>query len=172
LRRTTLTGITAAVLVNWLLVSRPALAQQHQACSGPQLGTWKLQSLTIEYQDTGQKVEPFGAHPSGYLNYGSDCRMYAIIAHENRKPPMGTVPTDAEKIALFSGVLAYAGTYTVDGDKVTHHVDVSWNEAWTGTKQVRQFKIEGNTLHVTSMPDKNPRDGRVTSGSLVWVKVK
>jgi len=57
--------------------------------------------------------------------------MYAIIVRENRKGPAGVVPTDVEKIELFGGLLAYAGTYIIDGDKVSHHVDVSWNEGWT-----------------------------------------
>ena len=155
-----------------LLLSGTSLAQQHQACAGPQLGTWKLQSFKTEYLETGQTVESYGAHPTGYLSYGRDCRMYAIIVRENRKPPVGVIPTDAEKIELFGGVLAYAGTYTIDGDKVSHHVDVSWNEAWTGTTQVRQFKIEAKALHIRSMPAKNPRDGKLSSSTLVWVKVE
>jgi Lipocalin-like domain len=113
-----------------------------------------------------------GAHPTGYLSYGPDCRMYAIIVRENRKQPAGVVPTDVEKIELFGRVLAYAGTYTIDGDKVSHHVDVSWNEAWTGTTQVRQFKIEGKALHIRSMPAKNPRDGKLSSSTIVWTKVE
>src|SRR5437762_11728121 len=72
-----------------LFLSGTSLAQQHQACTGPLLGTWKLQSFKTEYQDTGQRVEPYGAHPAGYLSYGPDCRMYAIIARENRKSPAG-----------------------------------------------------------------------------------
>ena len=54
--------------------------------------------------------------------------MYAIIVSGDRTAPAGIVPTDAEKIALFGGVLAYAGTYTIEGDKVSHHVDVSWQK--------------------------------------------
>ena len=40
--------------------------------NNPLLETWKLQFFTTEYQDTGQKVEPYGAHPYGYLTYGAD----------------------------------------------------------------------------------------------------
>src|SRR5437764_15185320 len=100
-----------------LFLSGTSLAQQHQACTGPQLGTWKLQSFKTEYLETGQTAEPYGVHPTGYLSYGRDCRMYAIIVREKRKPPAGAVPTDAEKLELFGGILAYAGTYTIEGDK-------------------------------------------------------
>jgi hypothetical protein len=114
-------------------------------------------------------VEPFGAHPRGYLSYGADRRMYGIVAGEGRKPPAGAGPTDAEKIELFDKMGAYAGTYTIEGDKVSHHVDASWNEAWTGTTQVRQFKIEGNLLHIRAQ---DSLDGRPSISTLVWTKVQ
>ena len=62
-------------------------AQQRQTCTGPQLGTWKLQSLTREDLATGQKTDLFGMHPSGYISYGSDCRMYTIVTKEAVRPP-------------------------------------------------------------------------------------
>ncbi len=37
---------------------------------------------------------------------------------------------------------------------------MSWNEAWSGTQQVRFGAIEGNILMFTSAPAKNPLDGR------------
>ena len=60
-------------------------------------------------------------------------------------------------------LIAYAGAYTINDDKVSHHIDASWNQTWTGTTQVRQFKIDGQTLHIRTMP----------AGSvLVWNKVE
>lgn len=147
-------------------------SQPHPARSGPQLGTWRLQSFITEYHDNGLKIEPYGARPGGFLHYGSDGRMNVIIAHENRKPPVTIVPTDAEKVALFDGFAAYAGTYTIDGETISHHVDTSWNEAWTGTTQVRRFRIEGNLLYIRSVPEPDFLDGRVTSSQLIWIKVE
>jgi len=135
------------------------------------LGTWKLKSFTTEYLDNGEIVQPYGTRPAGYLSYGSDGRMYAIVASEHRKAPAGIVPTNAEKMALFDGFAAYSGTYTTDGDKVRHHVDVSWNEAWTGTTQLREFRIMGRRLKIRSMPAKDPLDGRLSSSTAVWTKV-
>ena len=163
MRRTSLPAACLAVF--W---SMSSVGEQPVSCAGPQLGTWKLQSLKTRYLDNGET----GAHPTGYLSYGRDCRMYAILAQDKRKPPSGVVPTDAEKVGLFGGFVAYAGTYTIDGDTVTHHVDVSWNEAWTGTGQVRHFSIAGKVLHIESVPAKNFRDGRLSSSSLVWIKVE
>lgn len=67
---------------------------------------------------------------------------------------------------------AYAGTYTLQADKVIHHADISWNEAWTGTDQVRFFKLDGNILTIATAPNKSPTDGSEGRTVLVWEKVK
>lgn len=149
----------------------PPAEHQPRSCAGPQLGTWKLQSFTTEDLATGKKTDMFGAHPSGYLSYGPDCRMYAILVTEGRKAPHDLVPTDAERIDLYGGFIAYAGTYSIEGDKVSHHVHASWNQTWTGTTQVRQFRIDGSTLSIRTLPAKDPMTGNETSAVLVWTRV-
>jgi hypothetical protein len=114
----------------------------------------------------------FGAHPSGYLSYGPDCRMNAILIKDGRKPPADLVPTDAERIDLYNGFISYAGTYHIEGDKVSHHVDASWNQSWTGTTQVRQFRIDGKTLYIKTLPARNATTGKESSSVLVWVKIE
>jgi hypothetical protein len=74
-----------------------------------------------------------GPHPSGYLIYGADGRMMVIFLHSDRKKPVGAVPMPAESEKLLKGLVSYTGTYTVQVDTIVHHVDVSWNESWTGT---------------------------------------
>ena len=150
----------------------PAVGQPRLSCTGPQIGTWKLQSFTDEDLTTGEKIDLFGAHPSGYLCYGADCRMSAILLREGRKAPDTLVPTDAERVDLYNGLIAYAGTYSIEGDKVSHHIDASWNQSWTGTTQVRQFRIDGNCLSIRTLPAKNPLTGKQSSAVLVWVKVE
>src|SRR5690242_19192347 len=81
-------------------------------------------------------------------------------------------PTDEHRVKLHQTMFAYAGTYTLEGDKVTHHVDVSWNENWTGTDVVRFYKLEGNTLTITTAPAKSGLDGREGRTVAVWEKVK
>ena len=158
--------------VGVLLLASMAATGQQAVCTGPQLGTWKLQSVVTEDLETHQQTAMFGSHPGGYLHYGTDCRMYAILAREGREPPAAAVATDAESIELFRGFVAYAGTYTIDGDKVSHHVDISWNQAWTGTTQVRQFRIEGKLLYIRSVPAASPLNGRQSINELVWKRVE
>jgi hypothetical protein len=155
-----------------VLGSSAAIAQQPRACTGPQLGTWKLQTLTTEDLETHRKTNPLGAHPNGYLSYGTDCRMSAILVSEDRKAPVAAVATDAEAIALYRSSNSYAGTYTIDGDRVSHHVDTDMSQTWTGTTQVRQFKIEGNSLQIITLPAKNIITGRQSTSVLIWTKVE
>ena len=149
-----------------------ATAQAREPCTGPQLGTWKLESYVTEEIATGQKSTLLGAHPTGFLHYGADCRMYAILIKEGRKAAATFVPTDAERIDLYSGFVSYAGIYRIQGDKVAHEVDASWNQSWTGTTQLRRFKIDGNHLIITTLPTKNALTGKESSSVLVWIKVE
>src|ERR1700694_284475 len=85
--------------------------------------------------------------------------MYAIGVVEDRPKPRDLVPTNEEKVELQGSMFAYAGTYIADGEKVVHHVDISWNQSWTGTDLVRFYKLNGNTLTITTVPAQSAIDG-------------
>ena len=138
-----------------------------RSAENPLVGTWKLKSYVREVAATGERYNERGEHPNGYLSYSADGRMYAIITWENRITPHDVVPTDEERIKLFSTMISYAGTYTFDAEKVVHHVDISWNQNWTGTDQVRFYKLDGNTLTITSALSRNFTDGREGRSILV-----
>ena len=116
------------------------------------IGTWELQSLVYEAAASGQRSRPFGDHPDGYLSYSSDGRVYAIGVSEDRPKPPDLVPTDEEKARLQASIFAYAGTYMAEGEKVIHHVDISWNQSWTGTDLVRFYQLNSNTLKSRPLP--------------------
>jgi Lipocalin-like domain len=42
-------------------------------------GTYRLVSSTRKLLETGQVVDTFGKHPSGYINYGKDGRFLVLI---------------------------------------------------------------------------------------------
>ncbi len=142
-------------IVALFLLSIPA-----KAGDGSIIGTWKFQSFVREVIATGERQNEFGEKPGGYISYQPDGRMFAVLVGDNRTKPVGVVPTDEEKAKLFGTLIAYSGTYVLDGDKITHKIDVSWNQSWTGDDQVRFYKVEGNTLTITTAINKNPRDGR------------
>jgi hypothetical protein len=134
------------------------------------LGTWKLKSYVVT-TDAGVTSTPFGDKPTGYLSYSADGRMYAIGTANGRLVPKAIAPTEEEQLALHMTMFAYAGTYTVDAEKVTHHVDISWNGTWTATDQVRFYELKGNTLVITAsgMGPAGVVENRFT---LVWEKVE
>ena len=135
------------------------------------IGTWKLRSFVREVTGTSERYDQLGEHPEGVIGYSEDGRMYAIIVAGDRVKPRADVPTDAEGIDLFKTMIAYAGTYTADGNKVVHHVDISWNGARVGSDQVRFYKLDGDTLTIRTTPNKSPIDGREGVGILVFQKI-
>jgi hypothetical protein len=136
------------------------------------IGTWRLVSVVNEDAETGAASDLFGPDPIGYISYGADGRMMVVQVRGDRPKPKGDIASSKEAEALFRSMLSYAGRYTIDGDEVTHHIDVSWNQAWTGTRQVRKFRLDGDLLHLTLPASPNPFDGRVGTRRVVWQKVR
>jgi hypothetical protein len=131
------------------------------------VGTYKLESFRADYDD-GTSVDFFGKQPSGYLIVTPQ-RLMVLLVSDGRKA--GSAIDD--KAALFNSLISYSGPYTVEGSRLVTDVDVSWNQAWTGTKQGRTWSMEGNRL--TLQTDKAPslRDpSKMASGRLVWTKVE
>jgi Lipocalin-like domain len=123
------------------------------------LGSWQMVSWTIKDLSTGQISPALGDNPVGYITYTPEGRVMVLVLRGYRRKPAALVPTDAEKVALYDSMFAYAGTYSVDDEKVLHHIDMSWNEAWTGTTQVRFLRLHGDMLTYTSSPAPNPLNG-------------
>src|SRR5919108_671417 len=109
------------------------------------LGIWKLVACDMEYQASGAR-EPYfsAAPPSGYLILTPEGRMMGLIVGGDREPGQ----TDAQQAALFRTMVAYTGRYRLEDDQFITTVDVSWNEAWTGTEQVRFYTLDGDQLDI------------------------
>jgi hypothetical protein len=116
----------------------------------PLLGTWKLKSHVVTTA-AGVRSTPYGENPTGYLNYSADGRMQVIGAANGRIVPAGPIPPDNER-------------------KVIHHVDISWNEVWTGTDQIRLFEVNGNTLTLTTRVT-DPASDTEAHYAVIWEKV-
>jgi hypothetical protein len=108
------------------------------------VGTWKLISYEVEVQATGQKSPVMGEKPTGYATFTPEGRVFFVLTGEARK----TAKTDQERAELLNTLVAYSGTYTVEGEKWITNVEVAWNPEWVGTKQVRDFKLDGERLMV------------------------
>ena len=134
------------------------------------VGNWKLVSWDIEIQATGERRPGMGGKTAGWLIFTPEGRLMALITAEGRKP----AKTTEERAALYSTMLANTGMYRIEGDKFITKVDLSWNEAWNGTEQVRFYKLDGDRLDVVSAWAKAATipGEPVARGVLTWERVK
>jgi hypothetical protein len=152
-------------LIGFVFVACLIAQASFAADSDNVVGTWKLVSYEVEVQATGQKLPVMGEKPTGYAAFNREGRVFFVLTGEARK----AAKTDQERAELLSTLVAYTGTYTVEGGKWTTSVEVAWNPEWVGTKQVRDFKLDGDRLMVLTpwrvMPnwaDKGPTRSIVT----------
>jgi len=136
-------------------------------------GTWQVTSFALRFLDNNEVLRPYGDKVSGYIQYTPGGHMVVFLVGGERKSPAAQTITDAERAALYTGIFgAYAGTYTVEGNKVVHRVVASWNQAWTGTDQVRYFKIDGKKLTIDTAPLLNFRYGRQNIATTTFEKLE
>ena len=158
--------LAASLVGVFLILSLPASAGETSI-----LGTWRLQSFMREVIATGQRYNEFGEKPDGYISYLPDGRMHAILTIDDRMKPGAPVPANEERVKIGT-TIGYAGTYSVEGDKISHRIEFSSNQVWTGTEQVRFYKRDGDTLTITTAVNKNPKDGQEGRTVAVWKKVR
>lgn len=130
-------------------------------------GTWHLVAWRQRYDD-GRVVHPLGEEPVGVLHYDAD-RMSCLISRRPRAKFSAGGQWSAEatdRAEAYSGFLAYAGRFELDGDTVHHHVDVSLYPNWVGTDQVRQAQIMDGELYLTARLEPDGPQARIAE--LLW----
>jgi hypothetical protein len=162
-----LRGFTLLVLITLSVSANPVLAQETLD------GTWKLISSQRTNRATGATTDTLGSSPQGFIMYGKDGHVMVLITQGDR-PRADSIEkmTNQQRERLFSSMLAYAGTYEFDGKTIKHHIEISWNEVWSGSIQVRDVKKEGDRLIYTTRPAPSPIDGTMGFATLIWEKVK
>lgn len=132
-------------------------------------GRWNIISWEQDYDD-GRLLHPFWEELEGFIRYTEDGDMACMIAKVAR--PRFTSggqwnADDPEKAAAYSSMLAYAGTYDVEGDTVTHHVDLSLFPNWIGGDQRRTFvfRHDGTLALEARLEDGTPE---ARTARLVW----
>lgn len=87
-----------------------------------------------------------GEKPTGYAIFTPNGRAMFVITADGRKPQ-----TDEKgRAALLNTVVAYTGTYRVEGNRWITKVEVAWNPEWVGTEQERLFRLDGDRLEVST----------------------
>lgn len=139
------------------------------------VGVWKLVSYTAVDADTGAVIKPFGDSPRGFIFYTAGGRMSALLTAGDRKRFTAGNRVNApmeERAEAFATSSSYAGTYTLEGDRVIHHVEAATNPDWVGGDQLRYPKIEGNRLVITTPPLPTRPDGKLRVSTLIWERVE
>ena len=126
------------------------------------IGTWKAVSFAAVDEQTGAQTRGFGDNPKGYLIFHPN-RMFAFISFEGRN----SAPQRAPDAPALPSMMAYSGPYEVSEGSFTTMVDMSAFAGWIGTKQLRYFKLDGDTLEITT-PTMTRRDGGQGHSLLIW----
>lgn len=95
-----------------------------------------------------------------------------MISHGERKPLSGdriSAPAE-EKVEAYSTFFAYAGRYSVTGNKVIHHVEISSVENWINTDLTRLIVFEGHRIRLITPPLSVGARSQTTE--LLWERVK
>lgn len=142
------------------------MAEQTEAL----LGSWRMASWTRTSVRTGAVTDALGPQPIGYIAYHADGRMMATVFHRDRPGPQATPWTDAERVRLFDTMLAYVASWTLDGDRVVHHVEAAWNPNWQ-VDLSRPFTLDRDRLIIAGAPGIDPATGEEVVYRMEFEKV-
>jgi len=140
------------------------------------IGTWRLVEWTFTVDDS-RPTRPWGGNPAGLLTYTEDGRMSASLM-SNGRPGAPTRTLSAAPIeiraAAAAGYLSYAGSYSIDGSDVLHHIELSLMPNWVGTTERRLIEWtpseDGFDLILSTPPTKTD-GGRLAVNRLHWERM-
>src|SRR3954468_11837288 len=108
------------------------------ADNSPIVGTWRIKDFSMVTLETNENTRSHGERPLGFIQYSPGGHMIVFLSAREQKKPAGAAYTDAERAEAHKSIFgAYAGTYSVEGNKVTHHIEAAWLPHWVGTDAVR-----------------------------------
>jgi hypothetical protein len=161
--------VKTAILASSLFLAIPLVAL---AAESDLHGTWKMISQSQKVVDTGEVRAGRGKAPRGYVTFGPDGRMMSVILNEKRpKPESVAKMTDQQRIELFNTMNAYAGTYKLEGNKLTYRFELTHNEV-PARASVREIKIDGRKLTMVNEPAPATADGKMVQTTTVWQKAR
>ena len=138
----------------------------------PFVGAWRLVSYEARTAE-GEVSYPLGRDAIGYIMYTPDGYMSVAMMSANRANYAsgdlrgGSVE---ENLAAAETYISYCGRYELNRDEVVHHVEVAFFPNRVGTSQVRNFKISGDTLSLSTPP--MLIEEKQQTGHLVWQRAK
>ena len=136
------------------------------------IGSWRMVSWTRTLVATGETSDVMGADPVGYIAYHADGRMMAMVFDRRRSNgDSGAPSTLEEKAGLYDTMLAYCASYTLEGDRVVHHVEAAWNPGWQ-IDLIRPFTLTGDQLVISGAPGHDLVTGQAVMYRMEFSKVR
>jgi hypothetical protein len=134
-------------------------------------GSGSLQRTYKRVKGIEHEASAFHTSSYGYIHYLDDGRVAVLIAHD-RRPLSGDRRNSPEREMSDAARSfdAYGGTFSLGGNIVTHHLDISSYENDRGADYVCYAPIAGNYLKLEMSPIDSP-EGKVTYG-LEWMRMR
>jgi hypothetical protein len=141
------------------VISGQTLAQQSL------IGTYKL--VSTDNRIDGVRSAPMGKSQHGYLVITPKVYIQFFTADERKR---GT--SVEAKAALLDTLVAWAGPYRVEGNRITISVDTAWTEVWKGSEHTRTFELKGKRLTITSAPQPSAtQPGKTLTSRVEWERL-
>lgn len=121
-------------------------------------GTWHLHSWHSLKNDLRDGY-PMGDDAKGQIIYAADGCMCAFLMRADFDASDGPATADT--------CLAYGGSWSVDGDMITHQVRFASLPHWIGRPLVRQMIRTGDGLTLRTEPERS-RSGNTYVHELIW----
>jgi hypothetical protein len=154
-------------------VAGSAAPASTQDAASQLVGVWKLQKFDSCKAGTDECRAFYGEKPAGYMVFTRSGVFLSQGYAEKRVVPKTPDPTDEERVSLHKSMFAWGGRYKVEDDKVVVTVEISWNQAWTGTVRPGfKASVQGKTLTITSSPFKSTVDGTMVTTKLSLERVE
>ncbi|KAE8553341.1 hypothetical protein TMatcc_007221 [Talaromyces marneffei ATCC 18224] len=149
-------------------------------------GVWKLVGYNLYHAEdpSGKSIlQPLGESPLGRIMFLPSKYMHVSMTSpgraENMASPAWYLATEAELAYAAKYVTMYCGPFQIyeeDGEtRVDTHVEVSLDQTWIGTHQVRRVELsyenEKSILTLTPLQEFSLADGTMTIARLVWEKI-
>ena len=152
--------IASAVLLVAFLVCIPGLKARAEDISKSLVGTWRVTSYSRLALATNEVSRPYGENVIGYLQYSPGGHMVVFLS-AGEMPKVSPPFSEADQAAIYGKMIgAYAGTYSVDGNKVTHHIVAGYRPDWVGGDQIRFVELSGDKLATKTAPVVGYRTGK------------
>ena len=138
-----------------------------EAGLGLLVGAWRLKSEVVTFSDTGERVEPHGSDPEGWMTLSAGGRIMFLFGAANRQP----AKSDADRASLFNTMVAYTGKVRLDAPgRIVTTVDLAMNPLIRG-EQIRFFSLVNDQLNIRTAEQTIPIFGeRLLVIDLVWMR--